>query len=186
MARYIVTAGYATAVSAVPGGPPGAMAWQDIPRGALLPDDVPQEQVEQLLHQGLIESVPVPVSMLDPAPAAPAKRRRKQPGRAPAVPAPGGDRSDVPVPEVEAEPAPAEGSLAEPTQSPEPVAGPASPEPGPVEEVPAGTLEQVITWVGDEKGRAAAALAAEQAALKPRNSLIRQLVELAGQGKDTL
>jgi len=49
---YIVTAGYVTVQTAVPGG----RAWVDLPRGAQLPGDVPQEEVDRLLKSGHIEA----------------------------------------------------------------------------------------------------------------------------------
>lgn len=52
---------------------------------------------------------------------------------------------------------------------------------GPDTEVPEGTTDKVLTWVGDNPDRAAAALAAEQASTKPRTTLIDQLTKLAGQ-----
>lgn len=58
MDTYRVTAGYVTVETAVEGG----RAQVDIPRGALLPEDVPQEQVTALLglgHIKLAESKPV-------------------------------------------------------------------------------------------------------------------------------
>lgn len=51
--RYVVTAGYVTAETAVPSG----RAAVDIPRGALLPEDVPAETVAALLGRGDIEAV---------------------------------------------------------------------------------------------------------------------------------
>lgn len=65
--RYIVTAGYVPAETAVPGG----RATVDIPRGALLPEDVPAETVEALLGLGHIEAVaekPAPEPATDPDP----------------------------------------------------------------------------------------------------------------------
>lgn len=50
--RYTVVAGYVTVETAVPGG----RAQIDIPRGASLPDDVPEEQVAILLRLGDIEA----------------------------------------------------------------------------------------------------------------------------------
>lgn len=47
---YIVTAGYVTVQTAVPGG----RAWIDIPRGSALPDDVPDEERDRLLALGHI------------------------------------------------------------------------------------------------------------------------------------
>lgn len=48
---FVVTAGYVTVITAVPGG----RAHVDIPRGAALPADVPQEDVARLLALGQIE-----------------------------------------------------------------------------------------------------------------------------------
>lgn len=65
----------------------------------------------------------------------------------------------------------------------EPVAesapAPEGPEPNP-DAVPDGTADEVRTWVGDDPGRAALALAAEQAG-KKRSTLIDQLTKLTGQ-----
>lgn len=63
MSAYIVTAGYVTVQTAVPGG----RAQVDIPRGSVLPDDVPDEQVETLLRLGHIAVRVEP----DPAPDGP-------------------------------------------------------------------------------------------------------------------
>ena len=54
--RYVVTAGYVTVETAVPGG----RASIDIPRGAMLPDDVPDEQVRVALRLGLIAPLSEP------------------------------------------------------------------------------------------------------------------------------
>lgn len=48
---HVVTAGYVTVITAVEGG----RAYVDIPRGAALPADVPQEDVARLLALGHIE-----------------------------------------------------------------------------------------------------------------------------------
>jgi hypothetical protein len=78
MARYIVAAGYVTVQTAVPGG----RAAIDVPRGALLPEDVPAEEFAALLASGAIVVVPeqetvAPVA--GPAPAVePAPRQRKR------------------------------------------------------------------------------------------------------------
>lgn len=55
MGRYVVTAGYVTMETAVPGG----RAAIDIPRGTILPDDVPAETVARALERGDIERLPV-------------------------------------------------------------------------------------------------------------------------------
>lgn len=47
------------------------------------------------------------------------------------------------------------------------------------ERVPVGNAEVVLAWVGDNPDRATAALAAEQAAVKPRATLSAQLEKLA-------
>jgi hypothetical protein len=49
--KYRVAAPYVTVETAVEGG----RANIDIPRGALLPDDVPQEQFDRLLDRGDVE-----------------------------------------------------------------------------------------------------------------------------------
>ncbi|MEO3922704.1 hypothetical protein ABGB07_02295 [Micromonosporaceae bacterium B7E4] len=69
MAGYVVTAGYVTVETAVPGG----RAAVDIPRGAELPDDVPDEQRAALLTQGHIEPAraepePIPAPPTGPPP----------------------------------------------------------------------------------------------------------------------
>jgi len=46
--------------------------------------------------------------------------------------------------------------------------------------VPAGTTKEVLEWVGDDTGRAHAALAAEQANNEPRKGLTRELEERVG------
>lgn len=52
---HIVTAGYVTVETAVPGG----RAQVDIPRGHTLPDDVPAEQVSRLVELGDIAAFAV-------------------------------------------------------------------------------------------------------------------------------
>lgn len=53
-------------------------------------------------------------------------------------------------------------------------------EPIPVAEaVPDGPANEVLAWVGDDPDRAAAALTVEQAAAKPRSTLVDQLTKLA-------
>jgi hypothetical protein len=47
-------------------------------------------------------------------------------------------------------------------------------------EVPAGNIASVQTWVGDDQDRARRALTAEQAATKPRTSLVAWLTDRAG------
>ncbi|MFI9558864.1 hypothetical protein [Nonomuraea endophytica] len=44
--------------------------------------------------------------------------------------------------------------------------------------VPAGTVEEVLAWVGDDHERAAQALAAERAKERPRSTLVARLTEL--------
>lgn len=53
MDGYVVTAGYVSVETAVPGG----RAEIDLPRGAALPDDVPAEQRDRLLRAGAIAAV---------------------------------------------------------------------------------------------------------------------------------
>lgn len=71
MDGFVVTAGYVTVETAVPGG----RANVDIPRGALLPDDVPDEQRETLLRRGEVveRATEPPPAAQDPA--APPPRR---------------------------------------------------------------------------------------------------------------
>jgi len=65
MPTYRVVAGYVTVETAVPGG----RAEIDIPRGALLPADVPAEQRERLLRLGAIEQdSEIPAESLPPPP----------------------------------------------------------------------------------------------------------------------
>lgn len=59
MARYVVTAGYVTAETAVGAG----RAHIDIPRGEYLPADVPGEQVDAFLAYGQISEVPEPAGV---------------------------------------------------------------------------------------------------------------------------
>lgn len=47
-----------------------------------------------------------------------------------------------------------------------------------VDEVPDGTADDVLAWVGDDPARAAAAIAAEEARDKPRKTLLGQLGKL--------
>lgn len=46
------------------------------------------------------------------------------------------------------------------------------------DEVPDGTIEQVLAWVGDDQARAVRALDAEHAREKPRSTLVARLTEL--------
>lgn len=45
-------------------------------------------------------------------------------------------------------------------------------------DVPEGNVEGVMTWVGDDKDRAKAALESEEEAEKPRKTLVAKLKEL--------
>jgi hypothetical protein len=45
--------------------------------------------------------------------------------------------------------------------------------------VPDGTIAQVVDWVGEDSGKAARALEVEQAADKPRSTLVETLQKLA-------
>ncbi len=67
--EYIVTAGYVTVETAVPGG----RARVDISRGARLPDDVPQEDVDRCLTLGQVEAV----SQAEPDEQEPAPKRAR-------------------------------------------------------------------------------------------------------------
>lgn len=49
----------------------------------------------------------------------------------------------------------------------------------PADQVPAGSVTDVLAWVGDDLERAAAVLTAEQAAAAPRKTLLEQLGKLA-------
>lgn len=67
MAAYVVTAGYVTVETAVPGG----RASIDIPRGAILPDDVPAETVARALTLGDVAPVDEPEPEQDVMPDGP-------------------------------------------------------------------------------------------------------------------
>lgn len=43
-----------------------------------------------------------------------------------------------------------------------------------------GTIDDLMVWVDDDKGRAAAALSAEQAKDKPRSTVVKRLTAMAG------
>jgi hypothetical protein len=68
--------------------------------------------------------------------------------------------------------------------------GPAQPEPDPVAEgsaesgsgdqVPDGTIAEVLDWVGDDSDRAVAALEAEEARDQPRSTLVAALEKVVG------
>ena len=49
-----------------------------------------------------------------------------------------------------------------------------------VDEVPDGTAEDVLAWVGDDPARAALAFTAEQSREKPRKTLLASLEKIAG------
>lgn len=49
------------------------------------------------------------------------------------------------------------------------------------DQVPAGTVDEVLAWVSDDTDRAARALVVEQDSDKPRKGLVDQLKKLAGQ-----
>lgn len=116
--NYRVTDGFATVETAVGAG----RARIDVPRGELLPADVPVEEVTLLLAQGRIEAVGTAIVAAAPAPVT------------------GGD------------------------------------------EVPAGTVDEVLTWVDADPARAAEALAAEQAKGEgARSTLVTKLTALADQ-----
>lgn len=107
--RLRVTAPYVTAQTAVDGG----RAEVDIPRGAVLPDDVPDEQRERFLRLGQVEPVEPVDELVD-------------------------DADD--------------------------------------EEVPVGTIDEVLAWVGDSPDRAGRALDAEQAKVDgARSTLVARL-----------
>ncbi|HEY9411129.1 MAG TPA: hypothetical protein VIP77_16235 [Jiangellaceae bacterium] len=53
---YVVTAGFVTVETAVPGG----RARVDIPRGSVLPGDVPDEDVQRLVRLGHVAEQPKP------------------------------------------------------------------------------------------------------------------------------
>jgi hypothetical protein len=120
MNAYVVTAGYVTVEAALPGG---GRALRDFPRGAVLPADVPSEQIEHELRLGTIEScasVAVPVAEVA-----------------------------AEVPQVTSDP----GAMPE-----------------------GMSVSSTLTWVGDDKDRAAAALAAETAeGGKNRATLVSRL-----------
>ncbi|MCU1356390.1 MAG: hypothetical protein JWM89_1808 [Acidimicrobiales bacterium] len=74
---------------------------------------------------------------------------------------------------------PAAGGPAGAPQAVEPIAGDGPVGTAVIAEVPAGTPRQVLAWVGDDRGRAKAALAAERAADKPRAPLVEHLEQVA-------
>lgn len=51
--------------------------------------------------------------------------------------------------------------------------------PPPADDVPAGTMADVLAWVGDDKERARAAVKAEKARPDPRTSLLAKLAKIA-------
>lgn len=113
MTAYVVTAGYVTVETAVPGG----RAAVDIPRGTDLPADVPAETVAALLGRGDIAKVERAALVWD----------------------------DEPSPE----------------------------------EVPAGTVAEVLAWVDGDPDRAANALDVERAkGDKARGTLVAGLTAL--------
>lgn len=59
----VVLAGYVTVETAVPGG----RAWVDVPRGSMLPDDVPYELLAQLRAAGKVGRADPPPTDVDPA-----------------------------------------------------------------------------------------------------------------------
>lgn len=60
-----------------------------------------------------------------------------------------------------------------------PPAAPGAEDGNPADEPPvSGTADDLMTWVGDDAGRAAAALAAEQAKDKPRSTVVKRLQAL--------
>lgn len=50
----------------------------------------------------------------------------------------------------------------------------------PYADVPAGTTQEVLDWVGDDEAKAEAALEAEYASEEPRENLVEALEELLG------
>lgn len=76
MITYLVSAGYVSVETAVPGG----RATIDLPRGARLPEDVLAEQVEQLLARGEIE--PTLSATIPLVPSKPEPKRRGRPRKA--------------------------------------------------------------------------------------------------------
>lgn len=76
MDAYVVTAGYVTVTTAVPGG----RAMRDIQLGDLLPDDVPQEQVDTLLARGAVARVEEELPPASEPPAGPPPKAGKGSG----------------------------------------------------------------------------------------------------------
>jgi hypothetical protein len=71
------------------------------------------------------------------------------------------------------------------TPSPTPAA-PATPAAAPIggddqNQVPTGSADEVLVWVGDNADRAKVALAAERGSAKPRTTLVDKLDKLTGQ-----
>jgi hypothetical protein len=66
-------------------------------------------------------------------------------------------------------------------EQPEPDEGvEGSPSSGSGDEVPDGTVAEVLEWVGDDSDRAVAALEAEEAADQPRTTLVAALEKVVG------
>jgi hypothetical protein len=71
---------------------------------------------------------------------------------------------------------------ADPDPKPEPETPPEAPEapnPGGNEPPVDGTIDDLMAWVNDDRERAAAALAAEQAKDKPRSTVVKRLTAMA-------
>jgi hypothetical protein len=70
---------------------------------------------------------------------------------------------------------------ADPDPDPEPEAPPEAPEaPDPDGDEPPvdGTIDDLMAWVNDDRERAAAALAAEQAKERPRSTVVKRLTSM--------
>lgn len=70
-------------------------------------------------------------------------------------------------------------------QEPTPTSTPIIPEGASENDVPSGTVPEILTWVGDDVDRAERALDKEKADKKPRKGLVSQLEEILGTEEDT-
>lgn len=118
-----------------------------------------------------------PVS--EPAPVTPPSGAEQIQEPAPVDPSADGTKVEEEEPAADGDEDPAADGQ-EPEQSPEDAETPedAAVETGAADEVPDGTAEEVLAWVGDDAARAAAAIAAEEARDKPRKTLLGQLGKL--------
>lgn len=159
-----VTHGYVTVPTAVAGG---GVAYIDIPRGAVLPDDVPAEHLATLLERGHVELVDAAdVDEVQPDP-------KVEPGPDEPV------DDDIDEDDDEDEDDEQESAGAEPAEAmPVDAIVVDEVQPDPVDRVPAGAIPAVLAWVGDDAARAAFALDTEKAKATPRPTLVEALTKL--------